>query len=129
MRHLNCLAGVVITASHNPSKYNGYKVYWEDGGQLPPDRAAIITGRLSGIGYGEAKPMDENEARAKGLLVTIPPEVDDAYIAAVEKLAVNPELTREMGKTLKIVYTPVSYTHLSAGMAERGPSPPPYRAP
>ena len=78
VRHLHCLAGVVITASHNPSKYNGYKVYWEDGGQLPPDRAAIITGRLSGIGYGDARPMDEKEARAKGLLVTIPPEVDDA---------------------------------------------------
>ena len=107
VRHLHCLAGVVITASHNPSKYNGYKVYWEDGGQLPPDRAAIITGRLSGIGYGDAKPMDEAEAREKGLLITIPPEVDDAYIAAVEKLAVNPELTREMGKTLKIVYTPL----------------------
>ena len=107
VRHLHCLAGVVITASHNPSKYNGYKVYWEDGGQLPPDRAAIITGRLSGIGYGDAKPMDEKEAREKGLLITIPPEVDDAYIAAVEKLAVNPELTREMGKTLKIVYTPL----------------------
>ena len=107
VRHLHCLAGVVITASHNPSKYNGYKVYWEDGGQLPPDRAAIITGRLSGIGYGDARPMDENEAREKGLLVTIPPEVDDAYIAAVKKLAVNPELTREMGKTLKIVYTPL----------------------
>ena len=107
VRHLHCLAGVVITASHNPSKYNGYKVYWEDGGQLPPDRAAIITGRLDGIGYGDAKPMDEKEAREKVLLVTIPPEVDDAYIAAVKKLAVNPELTREMGKTLKIVYTPL----------------------
>ena len=107
VRHRHCLAGVVITASHNPSKYNGYKVYWEDGGQLPPDRAAIITGRLDGIGYGDAKPMDEKEAREKGLLVTIPPEVDDAYIAAVKKLAVNPELTREMGKTLKIVYTPL----------------------
>ena len=107
VRHLHCLAGVVITASHNPSKYNGYKVYWEDGGQLPPDRAAIITGRLSGIGYGDARPMDESEAREKGLLITIPPEVDDAYIAAVEKLAVNPELTREMGKALKIVYTPL----------------------
>ena len=107
VRHLHCLAGVVITASHNPSKYNGYKVYWEDGGQLPPDRAAIITGRLDGIGYGDAKPMDEKEAREKGLLVTIPAEVDDAYIAAVKKLAVNPELTREMGKTLKIVYTPL----------------------
>ena len=107
VRHLHCLAGVVITASHNPSKYNGYKVYWEDGGQLPPDRAAIITGRLSGIGYGDARPMDESEAREKGLLITIPPEVDDAYVAAVEKLAVNPELTREMGKTLKIVYTPL----------------------
>ena len=107
VRHLHCLAGVVITASHNPSKYNGYKVYWEDGGQLPPDRAAIITGRLSGIGYGDARPMDESEAREKGLLITIPPEVDDAYIAAVKKLAVNPELTREMGKALKIVYTPL----------------------
>ena len=107
VRHLHCLAGVVITASHNPSKYNGYKVYWEDGGQLPPDRAAGITSRLPGIGYDQAVPMDEAEARAKGLVISVPASVDDAYIAAVEKLAVDPGLTREMGKTLKIVYTPL----------------------
>ena len=107
VRHLKCLAGVVITASHNPSKYNGYKVYWEDGGQLPPDRAAGITSRLPGIGYDQAVPMDEAEARAKGLVISVPASVDDAYIAAVEKLAVDPGLTREMGKTLKIVYTPL----------------------
>ena len=107
VRHLRCLAGVVITASHNPSKYNGYKVYWEDGGQLPPDRAEGITSRLPGIGYADAQPMPEAEARAQGLLVTIPASVDDAYIESVKKLAVDPALTRQMGKTLKIVYTPL----------------------
>ena len=107
VRHLQCLAGVVITASHNPSKYNGYKVYWEDGGQLPPERAGKITRLLPSIGYDQAAPMDEAEARASGLLVTVPASVDDAYIGAVKKLAVNPALTREMGGDLKIVYTPL----------------------
>ncbi|HIU33877.1 MAG TPA: phospho-sugar mutase [Candidatus Pullichristensenella excrementigallinarum] len=108
VRSLHCLAGIVITASHNPPEYNGYKVYWEDGGQLPPDRAKEITCLLPDIAFDQAKPMEENEAREKGLLKTIGKEIDDAYIARVKTLQVNPALAQEMGKTLKIVYTPLN---------------------
>ena len=107
IRHLKCIAGIVITASHNPKQYNGYKAYWTDGGQMPPESVKGITDRLPGTTYAESVPMDEAEALAKGLLTYIGKDVDDAYIAAVRKLSVNPELAREMGKTLKIVYTPL----------------------
>lgn len=107
VRHLNCIAGIVITASHNPSKYNGYKVYWSDGGQMPPESVKGITDLLPQTSYAESLPMDEKAALDAGLLNYIGPEVDDAYIAAVKKLSVNPQLAREMGKSLKIVYTPL----------------------
>ena len=107
IRHLKCIAGIVITASHNPKQYNGYKAYWTDGGQMPPESVKGITDRLPETTYAESLPMDEQEAIDKGLLVYIGKDVDDAYIAAVKKLSVNPELAREMGKTLKIVYTPL----------------------
>ena len=107
IRHLNCIAGIVITASHNPKQYNGYKAYWTDGGQMPPESVKGITDRLPDTTYAESLPMDEKEALEKGLLVYIGKDVDDAYIAAVKKLSVNPELAREMGETLKIVYTPL----------------------
>ena len=107
VRHLNCIAGIVITASHNPSKYNGYKVYWSDGGQMPPESVKGITDLLPETSYAESLPMDEQAALDAGLLTYIAPEVDDAYIAAVKKLSVNPELAREVGKDLKIVYTPL----------------------
>ena len=107
IRHLNCIAGIVITASHNPKQYNGYKAYWTDGGQMPPESVKGITDRLPETTYAESLPMDEQEAIAKGLLTYIGKDVDDAYIAAVKKLSVNPELAKEMGKTLKIVYTPL----------------------
>lgn len=107
IRHLECIAGIVITASHNPKQYNGYKAYWTDGGQMPPESVKGITDRLPETTYAESVPMDEAEALAKGLLTYIGKDVDDAYIAAVRKLSVNPELAREMGKTLKIVYTPL----------------------
>ncbi len=107
VRHLNCIAGIVITASHNPSKYNGYKVYWSDGGQMPPESVKGITDLLPQTSYAESLPMDEQAALDAGLLSYIGPEVDDAYIAAVKKLSVNPQLAREMGKSLKIVYTPL----------------------
>lgn len=110
VRHLGCIAGVEITASHNPSQYNGYKVYWEDGGQLPPPRAAEVTAQIEKTSFEEAKPISEEKALAKGLLVYPGPEVDDAYIAEVKTLQVNPELAREMGKMLKIVYTPLNGT-------------------
>ena len=107
VRHLGCIAGVVITASHNPSKYNGYKVYWTDGGQMPPESVKGITDLLPETSYAESLPMDEQAALDAGLLEYIGSEVDDAYIAAVRKLSVNPELAREVGATLKIVYTPL----------------------
>ena len=107
VRHLKCIAGIVITASHNPAQYNGYKVYWTDGAQMPPESVKGITDRLPDTSYAESLPMDEKEALDKGLLTYIGKDVDDAYIAAIRKLAVNPELTKEMGQTLKIVYTPL----------------------
>ena len=107
VRHLTCIAGIVITASHNPKQYNGYKVYWTDGAQMPPESVKGITDRLPETTYAESVPMDEKQALAKGLLTYIGKDVDDAYIAAVKKLSVNPELAREIGKTLKIVYTPL----------------------
>ncbi|MEE1199964.1 MAG: phospho-sugar mutase, partial [Christensenellales bacterium] len=107
IRHLECIAGIVITASHNPKQYNGYKAYWTDGGQMPPESVRGITDRLPETTYAESQPMDEQEALDKGLLTYIGKDVDDAYIAAVKKLSVNPELAREMGRTLKIVYTPL----------------------
>ena len=107
IRHLQCIAGIVITASHNPKQYNGYKAYWTDGGQMPPESVKGITDRLPDTTYEESLPMDEKEALDKGLLTYIGKDVDDAYIAAVKKLSVNPELAKEMGETLKIVYTPL----------------------
>ena len=107
VRHLKCIAGVVITASHNPSQYNGYKVYWTDGGQMPPESVKGITDLLPEVTDEESMPLDEKTAIEKGLLTYIGKDVDDAYIAAIKKLSVNPELAKEMGKTLKIVYTPL----------------------
>ena len=66
IRHLGTIAGIVITASHNPPEYNGYKVYWEDGGQMPPDRAGEITKLIAQIDYAQAQPMDGEEASARG---------------------------------------------------------------
>ena len=107
VRYLNCISGVVITASHNPKQYNGYKVYWSDGGQMPPESVKSITDLLPSVTDEESLPMDEKEAIEKGLLQYIGKEVDDAYIEDIKKLSVNPELAKEMGKTLKIVYTPL----------------------
>ncbi len=107
VRHLQCIAGIVITASHNPAQYNGYKVYWTDGAQMPPESVKGITDRLPETTFAESLPMDEQAALDAGLLNYIGKDVDDAYIAAIKKLSVNPELAREMGQKLKIVYTPL----------------------
>ena len=107
IRYLKCIAGIVITASHNPKQYNGYKAYWTDGGQMPPESVKGITDRIPETTYEESVPMDEQEALDAGLLQIIGKDVDDPYIEAIKKLSVNPELAREMGKTLKIVYTPL----------------------
>lgn len=107
VRHLGAAAGVVITASHNPPQYNGYKVYGEDGAQLGPEAAAAVTERINALSFTAAKRMDEEAARAAGLLNIIGnKEVDDEYIAQVKTLSINPEIVAEAGKNLKIVYTP-----------------------
>ena len=108
VRHLHCIAGIVITASHNPKIYNGYKVYGEDGGQLPPERAAEVLSYINALDYASAKTMDEQAAKDAGLLTVIGKDVDDVYISRVRALCVQPELCREMGKTMRIVYSPLN---------------------
>jgi len=108
VRHLGAAAGVVITASHNPPQYNGYKVYGEDGAQVAPEVAAGITRWIRQTEYTDCKLMDEAEAKEKGLLHIIGnKEVDDDYIAAVKTLSIRPELIATEGAKLKIVYTPL----------------------
>ena len=108
VRHLGCIAGVVITASHNPPQYNGYKAYWEDGAQLSPEAAEAVTGYIRPLPYAGAPVMAEDEARQKGLLQIIgAKEVDDDYIAMIRSLSVCPELLQAEGKNLRIVYTPL----------------------
>lgn len=108
VRHLNAIAGVVITASHNPPQYNGYKVYGEDGAQLGPEAADGVTGFIRATAYTDCTLMDEEEAKAKGLLHIIGnKEVDDDYIAQVKTLCIQPELMAREGANLSIVYTPL----------------------
>ena len=108
VRHLNAAAGVVVTASHNPPQYNGYKVYASDGAQLAPDAADAVTRFIRALSYEECAPLSEEEARKRGLLQIIgAKEVDDDYIAMVKTLALRPELLEKRGGELNIVYTPL----------------------
>lgn len=107
IRHLGCIAGVVITASHNPPAYNGYKVYWEHGGQVAPAQANAIFAEICRADYFAARGMEEKEALAKGLLVMIGEEVDEAYYAATQTLLQYPDLMCAHGGELKLVYTPL----------------------
>jgi len=108
VRHLHAIAGIVITASHNPPQYNGYKVYAEDGAQVGPEAADGITAFIRATPYTDCKLMDEEEAKTKGLLKIIGnKEVDDDYIAQVKTLCIQPELLAEEGSKLSIVYTPI----------------------
>lgn len=107
IRHLGCIAGVVITASHNPPEYNGYKVYWEDGGQCDPGQAEEIYSRMQKLDYFGIAAMPEEDARRAGLLVTIGNETDEAYYQATASLLQWPALLREKGSALNLVYTPL----------------------
>lgn len=108
--HLNCIAGVVITASHNPPQYNGYKVYWEHGGQAGPVQADEILSYIKEVDYFGVEAMDEEEAKKAGLLVMIGEEIDEAYFNATKTLLLHPELIKEKGSELSIVYTPLHGT-------------------
>ncbi|HOM03090.1 MAG TPA: phospho-sugar mutase [Acetivibrio sp.] len=108
VRHLNAAAGVVVTASHNPKEYNGYKVYGEDGGQLPVEASNKVISYINKIeDITKIKIMEKDEAIEKGLLKIIGKEIDDEYISKLKTLSVNPELAKEIGSTFKIVYTPL----------------------
>ena len=108
VRHLNAAAGIVITASHNPPQYNGYKVYGEDGAQLGPEAAAAVTECINALSFTQAKLMGQGEAIKNGLLRIIgDQDVDDDYIALVKTLSIHPEIMAQAGKNLKIVYTPI----------------------
>ena len=107
LRHLHCTAGVEITASHNPPEYNGYKVYWEDGAQVtPPHDTGIIAEVNAVTSFDEVRTMAEDEARAKGLYVDFGQDVDDAYMEALKKQIIHPDVIREMADDIRIVYTP-----------------------
>jgi len=109
VRELGCISGIVITASHNPAEYNGYKVYWEDGAQIAFPRDEDIIGEVNAIhDFSQAKIMKEEDAIKSGNLTFIGKEIDDKYIAELKKLVVNP-ISNE-GKDLKIVYTPLHGT-------------------
>ncbi len=111
VRHLGCVAGINVTASHNPPEYNGYKVYWEDGAQITPPHDTGIMAEVKAItDYADTKTMDKAEAQAKGLYVTIGAEVDDAYIAELKKLVIHQDCIDQYGKDIKVVYTPLHGT-------------------
>ena len=108
VRELNAAAGIMITASHNPPKYNGYKVYGADGAQIvPPDDKDIITEVRAISDYADIKTISEEEAKEKGLYNVVGKEIDDRYIEELKKCVLNPEIIKEQGDKLKIVYTPL----------------------
>ena len=107
VRHLGCIAGIMITASHNPAKYNGYKVYWEDGAQMPPQYANKVLEYIEKIDiFEDIKVMDKIEAITKQLLITIGKEVEMAYLGEVVKQSMGSENIEKLGDKLHIVYTP-----------------------
>ena len=111
VRYLDCVAGINVTASHNPPEYNGYKVYWEDGAQITPPHDQGIMAEVKAItDFADTKTMDMVEAKKKGLLVTIGSEVDDAYMGELKKLILNQDAIDKYGKDIKIVYTPLHGT-------------------
>ena len=111
VRTLGCTAGVMITASHNPPKYNGYKAYWDDGAQILSPVDKQIMDKVKEIkSFTEIKEITKEEAEQKGLLKIIKGEMDDKYIDTLKKLVLNPEIVKVQGKKLKVVYTPLHGT-------------------
>lgn len=111
VRELRCTAGIMITASHNPPKYNGYKVYWDDGSQIASPRDKDIIENVRNVKeYSEIKNISKDQAIEKGLFNIIGTEMDDKYINKLKSLILNPEIVREQGKNLKVVYTPLHGT-------------------
>ena len=111
VRNLGCTAGVMITASHNPPKYNGYKVYWDDGSQIVSPRDKEIISKVRAVEkYSEIREITKEEAEQKGLLKIVGTEMDDKYLDVLKNLVLNPDIMKEEGKELKVVYTPLHGT-------------------
>ena len=111
VRELGCIAGIVITASHNPREYNGYKVYWEDGAQITPPHDKNILAEVAKVtDFSQVKTMLKSEAEAAGLYHTIGKEMDDRYMEELKKQAIHPEIIKAMAKDIRIVYTPLHGT-------------------
>ena len=111
LRELGCVAGINITASHNPPEYNGYKVYWEDGAQITPPHDVEILKEVKAVtDFATVKTMSEADAVAAGLYHVIGKEIDDKYIDTLKKLVLRPDCIKEVAKDLKIVYTPLHGT-------------------
>ena len=108
VRELKCIAGIVITASHNPPEYNGYKVYWEDGGQIVPPFDKEIIAEINGIkDYDQVKTISKAKAKESGLYNIIGKDIDNKYIETLKELVLNNEIIKEMAEKIKIVYTPL----------------------
>lgn len=111
LRQLGCTAGIVVTASHNPPEYNGYKVYWEDGAQVTPPHDNNIIGEVNAItDYHTVKTMDKKEATDKGLYIVIGKEIDDAYMVELKKQIIHPDIIKDVADDIKIVYSPFNGT-------------------
>ena len=111
VRYLNCIAGIMITASHNPPKYNGYKVYWEDGAQITSPKDKQIIEEVNAVNdYAEIKSISLEEAMKKGLYNSIAGNIDDAYMEELKKQVINEDIIKKQAKNLKIVYTPLHGT-------------------
>ncbi|MBU3877906.1 phospho-sugar mutase [Faecalicatena sp. AGMB00832] len=111
LRELGCAAGIVVTASHNPPEYNGYKVYWEDGAQITCPRDKEIIAEVNAItDYAQVRSISQEEAEAAGLYQVIGPEIDDRYMEELKKLVIRPEIIKKEASDLKIVYTPLHGT-------------------
>ena len=109
VRELHCIAGIVITASHNPREYNGYKVYWEDGAQITPPHDKNILAEVAKVtDLHQCKTMKVSEAREAKLYINIGEKIDDAYMKELKKQSIHPDVIREMAKDFSIVYTPLN---------------------
>ena len=107
VRELGCIAGINITASHNPPEYNGYKVYWEDGAQITAPKDKEIIAEVKNVtDYHTVKTMDKQEAINAGLYQVIGKEIDDAYMVELKKQIIHPDVIKEVADDIKIVYTP-----------------------
>ncbi len=111
VRELHCISGIVITASHNPREYNGYKVYWEDGAQITPPHDKNILAEVAKVTeFSAVKTMDKDEAVKAGLYNVIGEDIDDKYMEQLKKQSIHPDIIRKMAKDIKIVYTPLHGT-------------------